>query len=104
RESMALSHGGGEMKRFFLGALIALSFATATSAQTYVRGYLAALADQVLAFAAMTVVPQDRLFRTINPQVNLVKVGRSQPLTIEARLVAQTRQLITVRAEFRRGD
>jgi uncharacterized protein (TIGR00369 family) len=67
-------------------------------------GYLAALADQVLAFAAMTVVPHDRLYRTVNLQMNFVKVGRSAPLMIEARVVAQTRQLITARAEFRRED
>ena len=75
-----------------------------TSDGSLFGGYLAALADQVLAFAAMTVVPQDRLFRTINLQLNFLKVGRSHPLTIEARLVAQTRQLVTVRSEFRRGD
>lgn len=67
-------------------------------------GYLAALADQVLAFATMTVIPHDRLFRTVNLQMNFLKVGRSHPLAIEARVVAQTKQLITVRAEFRRED
>jgi uncharacterized protein (TIGR00369 family) len=67
-------------------------------------GYLAALADQTLAFAAMTVVPHDRLFRTVNLQLNFLRVGRSHPLIIEARVVAQTRQLVTVRAEFRRQD
>lgn len=67
-------------------------------------GYLAALADQVLAFATMTVLPHDRLYRTVNLQVNFLKVGRSEPLAIEARIVAQTRQLITARADFRRPD
>ncbi len=67
-------------------------------------GYLAALADQVLTFAAMTVVPGEMLFRTINLQMNFLRVGRTQPLRIEARVVAQTRQLITARAEFRRED
>jgi uncharacterized protein (TIGR00369 family) len=67
-------------------------------------GYLAALADQVLAFAAMTVVPGDRGFRTINLQVNFLRIGREQPLSIKARVVAQTRQMITVRADFRRPD
>lgn len=67
-------------------------------------GYLAALADQVLAFAAMTVAPDDRGFRTINLQVNFLRIGREQPLWIEARVVAQTRQMITVRADFRRPD
>jgi uncharacterized protein (TIGR00369 family) len=67
-------------------------------------GYLAALADQVLAFAAMTVVPHDRLFRTVNLQLNFLRVGRAHPLIVEAHVVAQTRQLVTVRAEFRRQD
>jgi uncharacterized protein (TIGR00369 family) len=67
-------------------------------------GYLAALADQVLSFAAITVVPDDRLFRTLNLQVNFIRVGRNHPLAIEAKVVAQTRQMITVRADFRRDD
>lgn len=67
-------------------------------------GYLAALADQVLAFAAMTVAPDDVHFRTVNLQMQFVKVGRALPLTIEARVVSSSRQLITVSAEFRRPD
>jgi uncharacterized protein (TIGR00369 family) len=67
-------------------------------------GYLAALADQVLAFAAMTVTPADKGFRTVNLQVNFLRVGRERPLAIDARVVAHTRQMITVRAEFRRED
>ncbi|WP_454759485.1 PaaI family thioesterase [Caulobacter segnis] len=76
----------------------------ATADGSLFGGYLAALADQALAFAAMTVVPHDRLFRTVNLQMNFLKVGRSCPLTIEARVVARTRQLITARAEFRQKD
>lgn len=76
----------------------------ATADGSLFGGYLAALADQVLAFAAMTVVANDRLFRTANLQMNFLRVGRSHPLAIEARIVAQTRQLITARAEFRRED
>ena len=76
----------------------------ATSDGSLFGGYLAALADQVLTFATMTVVPDDRLFRTVNLQLNFLRVGRTHPLTIEARVVAHTQQLITVRAEFRRGD
>lgn len=76
----------------------------ATADGSLFGGYLAALADQVLAFAAMTVVPHDRLYRTVNLQLNFLKVGRDGPLAIEARVVARTRQLITVRAEFRRED
>lgn len=67
-------------------------------------GYIAALADQVLAFAAMTVAPDDAYFRTVNLQLQFVKVGRAHPLAIEARVVSASRQLITVSAEFRRPD
>ena len=76
----------------------------ATADGSLFGGYLAALADQILAFAAMTVVPNDRMFRTVNLQVNFLKVGRTHPLSIEARVVARTRQIIAVRAEFRRDD
>jgi uncharacterized protein (TIGR00369 family) len=76
----------------------------ATADGSLFGGYLAALADQVLAFAAMTAAPNDMHFRTLNLQMNFVRIARAQPLEIEAKVVAQTRQLITVRAEFRRED
>lgn len=76
----------------------------ATADGSLFGGYLAALADQVLAFATMTVLPADRLYRTLNLQMNFLRVGRSDPLAIDARVVAQTKQIITVRAEFRRAD
>ena len=64
-------------------------------------GLIAALADQVLAFAAMTVVPGDRLFGTTNLVVSFSRVGRDHAVDIDAKVVAQSRQLIHVRAEFR---
>ena len=64
-------------------------------------GLIAALADQMLAFAAMTVVPGDHLFRTTNLSVSFFKLGRRQPIDIEARVIARSRQRIHVRAEFR---
>lgn len=67
-------------------------------------GYLAALADQVLAFAAMTVVPDEVYYRTVNLQMQFVKIGRAHPLHIVGRVVGQSRQLITVEADFRRPD
>jgi uncharacterized protein (TIGR00369 family) len=67
-------------------------------------GYIAALADQALAFAAMTVVPADSVFRTTNLYVNFIRVGRAHPLAIEAVVVAQTRQMLTVRATLKRED
>jgi len=44
------------------------------------------------------------LFRTLNLQLNFVRVGRAHPLFIEARVVAVTKQMITVRSDFRRED
>ncbi|MGH6963608.1 MAG: PaaI family thioesterase [Phenylobacterium sp.] len=76
----------------------------ATADGSLFGGYLAALADQVLTFAAMTVVPDEMHFRTLNLQVNFVRIARTQPLDIEAKVVAHTRQMITARAEFRRED
>jgi uncharacterized protein (TIGR00369 family) len=76
----------------------------ATADGSLFGGYLAALADQVLVFAAMTVAPNEMHFRTLNLQMNFVRIGRTQPLAIEAKVVAHTRQMITVRAEFRRED
>jgi uncharacterized protein (TIGR00369 family) len=67
-------------------------------------GYLAALADQVLAFAAMSVTPDGMAFRTTNLHLDFVRVGRAHGLDILARVTAQTRRMITVRAEFRRED
>ncbi|MCI3133960.1 PaaI family thioesterase [Phenylobacterium aquaticum] len=67
-------------------------------------GYLAALADQVLAFATMTVVPDTAYFRTTQLQIQFFRVGRAHPLEIEARVLAQTKQLISVEADFRRPD
>lgn len=67
-------------------------------------GYIAALADQILAFAAMTVTPDEAYFRTVNLQLQFLKVAWARPLLIEARVTASSRRLITVEAEFRRED
>ncbi|WP_310542472.1 PaaI family thioesterase [Phenylobacterium sp.] len=52
----------------------------------------------------MTVVPDENYYRTINLQMQFVKIGAARPLTIEGRVTAATRQLITVEADFRRED
>lgn len=52
----------------------------------------------------MTMAPPDTAFRTINLQVNFIRVGRAHPLSIEARVMATTKQLIMVRADFRTND
>ena len=67
-------------------------------------GYLTALADQAAAFAAMTVVPNDMVFRPTSLTMNFVRVGRAEALLIEARVVAQTRQMITCRVELKREN
>ncbi len=64
-------------------------------------GYIAALADQALAFAAMTVVPDGAAFRTINLNLNFLRMGLNHGLQIEARIVSRSRRLITARVEFR---
>lgn len=64
-------------------------------------GYIAALADQVLAFAAMSVVPNEAAFRTINLSLQFFRVVRNDAISIEASAVAQTKQLISVEALFR---
>ena len=67
-------------------------------------GYIAALADQALTFAAMTVVPDGMVFRTMNLSVTFHRVGKAEPLSIEAKVTSQTRQVISARAEFLRPD
>lgn len=67
-------------------------------------GYIAALADQMSAFAAMSVLPEGVAYRTVNLAVQFFKVGRNHPLDIEARVTAQSRNLISVEADFRRDD
>ena len=67
-------------------------------------GHIAALADQALTFAAMTSVPDDNMFRTLNLSVTFLRVGKAEPLSIEAKVMSQTRQIISTRAEFRRPD
>ncbi|HEX4302250.1 MAG TPA: PaaI family thioesterase [Rhizomicrobium sp.] len=69
---------------------------------TMFGGYLAALADQILALAAMTVMPADKTFRTINLGLQFLRLGRAHPLRIEGRVTAQTRTLTTVEADFLR--
>lgn len=67
-------------------------------------GYIAALADQILAFAAMTVAPADALFRTSNLRVDFIRVGKAEVLALEGRVAARTRGMIHVEADFRRPD
>ena len=67
---------------------------------TMFGGYLSALADQILAFAAMTAVPADKVFRTTNLRVDFFKLIRGD-LDIEGRVTAQSGSVIAVEADFR---
>lgn len=67
-------------------------------------GYIAALADQILTFAAMSVLPENCAHRTANLSVQFLKLARGEPLVIEARVLAQSKQVITVEADFRFED
>lgn len=52
---------------------------------TMFGGYIAALADQVLAFATMSVVADGAAFRTVNLAVQFYRLVRDEPMAIEAR-------------------
>lgn len=67
-------------------------------------GMIAALADQVLTFATLSVVPGDKAFRTINLGVQFFKVTHAQPLVIEAQVLAQSKRVICVEATFAHDD
>lgn len=67
-------------------------------------GYVAALADQAVTFAAMTVIPGHCAFRTANLSIQFLKLTRGEPLIIEARVIAQSKQVITVEADFLREN
>ena len=67
-------------------------------------GYIAALADQMAAFAAMTVVPDGHAYRTTALQVQFFKLTRSPTLHIEGRVLSQSKSIIAVDVDFSQGD
>jgi uncharacterized protein (TIGR00369 family) len=67
-------------------------------------GYIAALADQMLALAAMSVLREETALRTTNLSIQFFKLARGEPLIIEARVIAQSKQLIAVETDIRRED
>ena len=69
-------------------------------------GYIAALADQIAALAAMSVLPEGTAMRTANLSIQFLKLARGEPLLIEARVIAQSKQVIAVEADirFENGD
>ncbi|MBP6013990.1 MAG: PaaI family thioesterase [Alphaproteobacteria bacterium] len=68
---------------------------------TMFGGYIAALADQILTFAAMSVVDDNTAFRTANLSLQFVKLTRGEPLIVEGRVLSQSKQIIAVEAEIR---
>lgn len=64
-------------------------------------GYTAALADQILALAALTVLPDNATMRTVHLSLQFVRIGRGEPLCIEGKVIAQSRSLITVACEIK---
>lgn len=67
-------------------------------------GYLAALADQSLAFAALSVLEEGELIRTTALSIQFFRVGKPEPLEIEARVLARTKRMISVEVDLRRPD
>ena len=65
---------------------------------TLFGGYIAALFDQALAFATMTVVEDDETYRTANLNISFMTLSRSEDLTLEAKVVHRSRRLVTVEA------
>ena len=65
---------------------------------TMFGGYIAALFDQVLAFATMTVVADNETYRTTNLNISFMSLSRSEDLVLEAKVVSRSRRLVTVEA------
>ena len=52
----------------------------------------------------MTTVPANAVFRTLNLSITFLRVGKAEPIMIEAQVTSKTRQIIAVRAQFVRPD
>jgi acyl-coenzyme A thioesterase PaaI-like protein len=65
-------------------------------------GYLAALADQMQAFATYTVLADEDGFTTTNLQVSMVGRFKREGLLCEARIASRSRRLIVTSCEMRR--
>lgn len=71
---------------------------------TVFGGYLAALADQMLTFACMSVLTNDEAMRTTDLQMRFFKLARGEPLIVEGRVLKRSRSLIHGEVDFRRED
>ena len=77
---------------------------TGTGAQAVFGGYISALADQILSWAAMTVVDDSHFFRTSSLQVSFFRPVSGGSLRIEGRVVNQSSSLLHCEADFLRED
>jgi uncharacterized protein (TIGR00369 family) len=75
-----------------------------TEAQMLFGGYVAALADQVLAFTAMTVLDDNRSIRTADLRVSFFRPISTGSVTIRGRVLSVSSTLIHVEAEFLQGN
>jgi uncharacterized protein (TIGR00369 family) len=73
-----------------------------TDQQALFGGYLAALADQVLTFAAMTVMDDKHAFKTSEVQVSFFRPITEGAVRIVGRVVNRSRTMFHVEAEFYR--
>ena len=71
-----------------------------TAHQAHFGGYVAALADQVLTFTAMTVADDEHFFRTSGLQISFFRPISSGVLRIEGHVVNSSRSLLHVEADF----
>jgi uncharacterized protein (TIGR00369 family) len=72
--------------------------------QALFGGYLAALADQVLTFATMTVMDDKHAFKTSELHVSFFRPITEGTVRIVGRVVNRSRTLVHVEAEFYRDD
>ena len=68
---------------------------------TMFGGYIAALFDQVFAFATMTVINDNEAYRTSNLSVSFLSLSRSETVTLEANVVSRSRRLITLEGKMK---
>ena len=68
---------------------------------TVFGGYIAALFDQLFAFATMTVITEDEAFRTSHLAISFMSLSRDESLNLEANVVSRSRRLITLEARIK---
>lgn len=67
---------------------------------TMFGGYIAALFDQIFAFAAMTVLEDDEACRTTSLNISFISLSRLEDVLIEAKVVSRSRRLITIESKL----